>query len=248
MIIKPVYTIAAIAIVTVLSGTLADDKPATEAKKTVDKKKTADKKEAADKQWKPLFNGRNLEGWEITEFGGEGEVEVVKEEVIIHQGVDLSGIRTTRKDIPRSNYEIEFEAMRAEGNDFFVGLTFPVRKDPCTFIMGGWGGGVCGLSSLDGMDASENDTTTYEGFVTGKWYKIRLRVTDDKIDVWVVTDGKEAHMVDVETKYYKFSIRYEVEGSKPLGFATYQTTAHIRNARIRTLNPEERKGSPKTSK
>lgn len=181
--------------------------------------------------WTPLFNGKNLDGWKSTNFGGEGEVYLEKGNVVITQGVDLSGINSSRKDLPISNYEIQFEAQRAAGSDFFVGLTFPVRKSSCSLILGGWGGGVCGLSSLDGMDASENETTSYMAFTNGQWYKIRLKVTDDKIEAWL----DKHQLVEVETEDRKIDVRFEVEISKPLGFATYQSTAWIRNARIRQL-------------
>ena len=34
-----------------------------------------------------------------------------------------------------------------------------------TLVLGGWGGSLCGLSSLDYMDASENQTTTFVSFL-----------------------------------------------------------------------------------
>ena len=140
-------------------STLLFQATAVHADSEKDSTKASAEKKNDDKQgWKPLFNGKDLEGWKVTNFGGEGEVLVEKGEVVITQGVDLSGITSTSKKLPKSNYEIEFEAQREDGNDFFVGLTFPVKEDPCSLIVGGWGGGVCGLSSLDGMDASENDT------------------------------------------------------------------------------------------
>lgn len=183
--------------------------------------------------WKPLFNGKDISGWKVTNFGGEGEVYVEKGNVVISQGVDLSGITSTRKDLPTSNYEIELEASRIQGNDFFVGLTFPYQKSSCSLILGGWGGGVCGLSSIDGMDASENETTSYTSFTNGQWYKVRLKVTDDMIEAWL----DKAQIVEVETKDRKMDVRFEVDLSKPMGLSTFQSTAHIRNAKIRKLPP-----------
>ena len=58
----------------------------------------------------------------------------------------MTGITWTN-EVPTNNYEISLEAMRVEGSDFFCALTFPVGNDPCSFIVGGWGGGVVGLSS-----------------------------------------------------------------------------------------------------
>ncbi len=204
-----------------------------------DEKKADDKKpeasapaEKADDQkgWMPLFNGKDLDGWKVTEFGGEGDVFVENGEVVITQGADLSGIHTEKK-LPSINYEVTYEAQRAAGSDFFAGLTFPVGDKSCSLILGGWGGGVCGLSSLNGLDASENQTTSYQEFEKGRWYKVRLVVRDDKIEAWL--DDKQ--IVDCETKGQKLSIRFEVEKSKPFGFSTWQTTGRIRNAKIREL-------------
>jgi hypothetical protein len=81
------------------------------------------------------------------------------------------------------------------------------------------------------MDASENDTTTYQPFKSKQWYKIRLKVTDKKIEAWI--DGKQIVDQDLEGK--KIGIRYEVELSKPFGFACWQTTAALKNIRVRSL-------------
>jgi hypothetical protein len=149
---------------------------------------------------------------------------------VISQGVDLSGVHTER-ELPKINYEVQFEAQRVAGSDFFAGLTFPVKDSHCSLIIGGWGGGVCGLSSLSGMDASENETTSYRDFTKGQWYKFRLVVTDDHISAWI--DDKQ--IVDVDTTGQRIGTRFEIDRSKPFGFATYQTTAKLRNAKLRPL-------------
>ena len=59
---------------------------------------------------------------------------------------------TWTKDFPKTDNELSLEAMRADGTDFSCGLTFPVGSSPCTLIVGGGGGSVVGLSSLDGPD------------------------------------------------------------------------------------------------
>ncbi len=180
--------------------------------------------------WISLFDGKTLKGWKITKFGGQGEVHVKEGAIVMPVGSDLTGIHTERK-LPKINYEVELEAQRVDGSDFFCGLTFPVKKDFCSLIVGGWGGGVCGLSSINDMDASENDTTSYQTFKPKKWYKIRLKVTEKKIEAWI--DGKAIVEQDLEGK--KIGIRYEVELSEPFGFACWQTTAALKNIRIRSL-------------
>jgi hypothetical protein len=181
-----------------------------------------------------LFDGKSLAGWKITKFGGEGEVEVKDGEIVLHAGNPLSGITWTGK-YPTMNYEVSLEAKRVDGSDFFCGLTFPVGDNPCTFIVGGWGGGVIGLSSIDGSDASENETTRYQEFESGKWHKIRVRVTEKKIEAWL--DDKQ--MADVETEGRRIGIRPEVELSRPLGISSFSTTAALRDIRLLPIVPAE---------
>jgi hypothetical protein len=97
--------------------------------------------------------------------------------------------------------------------------------------VGGWGGGVVGLSSLDGQDASQNETTKYMNFPTGRWFQIRVRVTAGKIEAWIDTEK----MVDVTTADKSISIRLEVEPSKPLGIASWNTAAALRNLKLRAI-------------
>ena len=88
--------------------------------------------------------------------------------------------------------------------------------------MGGWGGSLVGISSLDGMDASENETTKFVSFETGRWYRIRLRVTEKRIQAWI---DKEK-LVDVDIAEQKISLRPgDIEMSKPFGVAAWQTTS-----------------------
>lgn len=125
--------------------------------------------------------------------------------------------------------------MKREGNDFFCGLTFPVNDSFCTLIIGGWGGSVVGISSLDGGDASENDTSTSLFFERNRWYHIRLQVRPDKIKAWIDKDN----IVDVGIAGRKVSMRIgDIELSKPLGIATWQTSASYKNLTLKSVPPE----------
>jgi hypothetical protein len=177
-----------------------------------------------------LFDGQTLGQWKITDFGGQGDVSVKDGAIYLAMGSYMTGV-TWSGPVVRMDYEISLEAMRVEGNDFFCGLTFPVGESPCTLILGGWGGSVCGLSSLDHYDASENETTRMVSFEKGKWYKIRLRVVPDRIQAWL----DDEDLVDVDITGHKVGIRIEVDLSQPLGIATYATTGAIRNIRLKTL-------------
>ena len=204
----------------------------------------ADEPKAAGKgkpQWRSLFDGKSLAGWKTTQFGAHGEPEVKDGQIVIPAGDPLSGVTREKDDVPHTNYEVALEARRVEGHDFFVGLTFPVDKSHASLILGGWAGAVCGISSIDHMDASENSTSTFHEFKTGQWYKVRLRVTKDRIEAWL--DDEQIVDADIEGK--KISVRVEVDPSKPFGLASYRTTAAIRNLRVRELSPEEAAGDKK---
>ena len=148
-------------------------------------------------------------------------------------GDPLSGI-TWQGGFPRDNYEISLEAKRVGGFDFFCGLTFPVGEDTCSFILGGWGGGLVGLSSIDGLDASENDTNAYMDLEDNRWYEIAVRVNPKAITV--LLDGKE--LIEQERAGREISIRPEMFMCEPLGVATYATTSRLRNLQYRLLDGE----------
>ena len=132
--------------------------------------------------WQPLFDGKSLKGWKESGYGGGAEPEVENGELRIAMGEGVNGVTLDAKEPPyKVNYEISLEAKKLMGNDFFCGLTFPVKDSHASFIVGGWGGGIVGISSVDHRDASDNETTKARNFQKNTWYEIRLRVTDSKI-------------------------------------------------------------------
>lgn len=169
-----------------------------------------------------LFDGKSLDGWEKTDYAGKGDIFVDKNgSLVIEMGAELSGLNWKGQELPVENYEIHFNAKRTMGNDFFCGLTFPYKESHATLILGGWGGSLIGISSLDDFDASENETGDAYIFEENTWYDIRLRITDSEISVWI--DDKE--VIDCEVTGRKVAMRFgEIEMSIPLGITTFATT------------------------
>jgi hypothetical protein len=181
--------------------------------------------------WQTLFDRRTLAGWRESDFYGRSEVRIENDQVVMAMGNDMTGITWTR-EVPRTDYEVTLQARRVDGSDFFCGLTFPVQEDYCSLILGGWGGSVVGLSSLDGYDASENETTQWIQFDNQRWYRVRVRVTRARIEAWL--DQKQ--IIDVKLEGRRISTRIEVDPSKPFGISTWRTTGAVRDLRLRRLD------------
>jgi hypothetical protein len=177
-----------------------------------------------------MFDGVSLKNWKETPFAGRGKVAVADGAIVLGAGA-MTGVNYTAA-FPPTNFELRLEAMRVEGDDFFAGITFPVRGSYLTWIVGGWGGTVVGLSSLDNLDASENDSSTSRQFESGRWYTLRLRVTDSRIEAWI--DAEKVMDEDISKR--ELDLRPgEIELSKPFGIASYWTKSKLRKIEYRTV-------------
>lgn len=182
--------------------------------------------------WRPMFDGKSLDGWKESDFLGRGKVTIEKGVLTLGYGA-LTGVTWAGAvPFPAAGYEVRIEAARIKGSDFFAGITFPVRDSYCTWINGGWGGEVVGLSNIDGADAARNETTSNRAFELGRWYTLRLRVTPDKIMAWIDDDLA----IDFTIGKKWIALRPgEIEYSAPFGIASYSTVAGVRKIEWRPL-------------
>lgn len=172
---------------------------------------------------------------EAVPFGGAGEVEFGPASIALEQGQPLTGVRFT-DPFPTTDYEIEVVAARRAGNDFFCALTFPIGDEHATLVLGGWGGSLVGLSCLDGLDASSNETKSFHRFERDVDYRLTLRVTAERLIATVAeADGPATTIVDLARTGRRFSLRPEVALSAPLGIASYSTRASIRRIAWRSI-------------
>lgn len=151
----------------------------------------------------------------------------------LNWGEALSAIRWSG-DPPAPPFEIELSARRLDGSDFFCGLTFPARTtgECLTWVVGGWGGGMVGLSSIDDQDASENETTSHHTFQKDQWYQLRLRRAGERVEAWI--DG--VRVIDVETTGRKLSLRPgPIEVCAPCGLATWQSSGEFKGLKWRPV-------------
>jgi hypothetical protein len=185
-----------------------------------------------------LFDGKSLDGWRKTDFYRPGSLSVEDGMIVMAKSkamAGMTGISSTRDDLPTMNYELAYEGMRLDGGDFFAAATFPVGKDRLTFVPGGWGGNVTGLSSLDGNDAAQNETSTFVKFENNRWYRFRIQVTPRKIRCWV--DDRPIVNAFIENRH--LGTRAEMHDCKPLGFAAWETAGALRAITVRPLQPAE---------
>ena len=181
--------------------------------------------------WIPLFNGKDLTDWEETDYAGRGKVLVKNGELHIENGLVITGVNFTNKTIlPKTNYEITYQAKKVNGSDFFALLTFPVGEKHASFVTGGWGGAVTGVSSINSMDASENNTTIYLKYNKDQWYTFRLRVTPENLSVWM---NPKEHLIPLNATVASIVKAYVEEAAKD----GQKLTPKLAEAILRKLNP-----------
>ena len=189
-------------------------------------------------KWIELFNGKDLTGWKETDYAGRGNVKIKNGELHIENGLVITGVTFTNKTIlPKTNYEMKYEAKKVNGADFFGLLTFPVGDSHASLVTGGWGGAVTGISSINSMDASENDTTVYLKFNKEQWYKFRLRVTPENLSVWMTP---KEHLIPLNATVASIVKAYQDEAAK----TGPELTAVDAEKALRKLNPELDKNIP----
>ena len=184
-------------------------------------------------EWLDLFDGKTLQGWEVLKkdhFDLAGKVFAENGAIVMEAGAPYTGITWTG-DFPRDCFEVEWKGIRRNNYDIFCGLTVPVGEEYVTYVLGGWGGSVVGLSNVDFMNANDNQTTCIEEFENGTWYTFRIRVEPEKIQAWI--DDKLRFEQPRED--HKFDIYYQLEPNRPLGFFTWNTEGGIKDIRMRRI-------------
>ena len=187
--------------------------------------------QTSDEQWQDLFNGRDLSGWKVINFGGQEEFVVQDQSIVGPPGYPLAGIVSEHEDLPKTNYELRLDAQKKDGTDFFCCLTFPVGNSHCSLVLGGWGGTVSGISCIDRRDASSNSTQFLRRYDQGRWYAVRVRVTDDRLTCWL----DDQQVVDLELAGIQLQVRTEVLPCRPLGLCGFETETAWKNIQLKRL-------------
>jgi hypothetical protein len=183
--------------------------------------------------WQSLPLQAGPQAWASVNFGGEGEVGFDGESIRMGFGSPLTAVAWQGPLPLPSEYEIEVLAARLNGSDFFCALNLPIGEQSASVVLGGWGGALCGLSCIDGEDASMNATRSFRGFERGRSYRLRVRVDAQQVQAWVDDELLFVHA----REGVEFSLRTEVLPAGRLALSCFQTSTRIDGLRWRPLNP-----------
>jgi hypothetical protein len=104
-----------------------------------------------------------------------------------------------------------------------------VADKPCTLVLGGWGGTLCGLSTIDYYDARKtHDDVLFIQKQT--WYHVRLRVAP-------IASPHGSTGAACGPRHHRPEDRHpaEMDLCQPLGIATWVTTGAIRSIHLTKL-------------
>ncbi len=181
-----------------------------------------------------LFAEPFIDQWKEAAMPKTGGTAREAEGFVLKAGQPMTGIvfaDWSKQGLPLTDYAISYEAMRTSGHDFFGALTFPVGSpERCvTFVLGGWGGSQVGISSIDGFDASENETGSSQHLENDRWYRVRIEVSNR----WLKVLLNDRPIINTNITSRTLTLRAgEVVNCVPFGFATYRTEGKLRNCVI----------------
>ena len=184
--------------------------------------------------WVSLFDGKALGAWQPVErFESTASVEDGK--LVLAARPEWNAIHW-RVDVPREDYELTYETMRVLGSRDFGTLAFAIGgATHCMLHIGTGEGNLAGLSNVDNKDYRSNGTAVPFAFENGRWYAVTLRVTAEQVEAWV--EGRK--LVDIPRAGHTFApASHRLRDIKAFGLCSYNTTAAVRNIRLRRLGAE----------
>jgi hypothetical protein len=184
-----------------------------------------------------LLGSALLSQWQQSGIPDEGSMQVTANALTLPAGLPMTGCKFAAWQalgMPGTDYAIEYEAMRVDGDDIFGMCTFPVSSHSghATFVIGGWGGTLTGISSIDFKDASENSTRAEQKFANGVWHHVRIEVRPEDIRAWV--NGRPVVNVSIKGRQVGLRPGY-IDHCLPFGFATWNTEGRIRGVKVHRL-------------
>ncbi|HUT35547.1 MAG TPA: family 16 glycoside hydrolase [Planctomycetota bacterium] len=187
-------------------------------------------------EWQSLFDGKTLKGWTPLREGEfqQGKVGVQDGLLVAEGGQPVAGIVASH-DVPKMDYELAFEAKRDGPADLFCQVIFPVGSSACCLAVGGYRGVRVGLEFFDGRspDRRGSPADKVMKFEDGRWYSVRLRVTQADLSYWI----DDEKLFETPMAGHAFTMHRRWNALKPLGLLTGQAKVSFRNIRLRRIEP-----------
>jgi hypothetical protein len=196
-------------------------------------------------EWVPLLDAEGLGGWRIAQggiFDPQAAAAVTAGCLELRAPGDRAVGLAFSHEVPATDYEIRFEAMRTHGTQYAAALVFPVASAHCLWAVGNQGIHF-GLDLVDGKRDTEigNPTNRRFDIADGRWYRFALRVERARIQAWMDIQT----MVDVPTFGHTFALAGEFRELRPLGLLVGGGTGvRVRNLRLRRLGTAPRPELP----
>ncbi|NQT86975.1 DUF1080 domain-containing protein, partial [bacterium] len=134
-------------------------------------------------------------------------------------------------------YEVALEVMNTSKPNT-VGIVVPIGRAQCLLTAGGWDGGIAGLTTVDDRWGNDNPTTHRMQFPRDEWYRVRLRVTERKVQAWVGA----AKVFDIARAGHVFALPTDRDPLRPFGIETWAQSAKVRNIVMRRVQQPDEAG------
>ena len=201
-------------------------------------------------KWKTLFNGKNLDGWELTSRGKLAAAWVENGEIVCHQVVNTAQHTFVRTKKKYADFILEGDC-KLDG-DLHTAFLFRMIEAPDTAkvsLLGyqvkidstprKWTGGVFDDfgNSWRWLHTLEDDARAREAFKMKEWNTFRIEAIGNTIKVWV-NDIPTVHLIN--NKYDKGYIALKIHsmGNTP---EKEKILVHFKNIKIMTKNVEKYK-------
>jgi quercetin dioxygenase-like cupin family protein len=142
---------------------------------------------AAQENWKPLFNGKDLNGWKIR--GGAASYSIENETIIGSTKGRYNTFLTTEKDYGDFILELELlvdpamnSGIQIRSHESQQVLGYQIEVDPSERA---WSGGIYDESRRGWLYPLTYNPAGQKAFKNGVWNKYRIEAVGNSIRVWV---------------------------------------------------------------
>jgi hypothetical protein len=159
--------------------------------------------EKSKEPWKPIFNGKNLDGWKI--LGGKAKYKIKDNTIVGASTLNTPNTFLTTEEI-YSNFILELEfkvdpllnsGIQIRSNsipEYYNGRVhgYQIEIDPSERA---WSAGIYDESRRGWLNPLTENPSAQKAFKKNAWNKYRIEAIGDTIKTWI-NDVEAAHLID----------------------------------------------------